>query len=176
MASETSPQPILLIVEDDPIARAGLTTILEREGYRIVTATDGEEALQQLQAGLVPDLVLLDMILPVHDGWLFCHRKRRDTSIARIPVAIMTGLQIACEEWACSLGEIALLHKPIEIETLLEIVRRFSPPSSPANRLAETLALRRMRDTFAETLHSRFFPLARKGIFLHEIARWEART
>jgi len=79
-----------------------------------------------LQAGLLPDLILLDMIMPVQDGWQFCHQKQRDESLAPIPVVIMTGLSIVSDEWESSLGGTALLRKPIDVPALLETVRRHS--------------------------------------------------
>jgi len=122
----------LLVIEDDPIVREGLATILEREGYQITKAADGQEALDRLQSGEVPDLILLDMMLPVHDGWEFCHRKQKVEDFDRIPVVIMTGLKIACEEWSSSLGAVALLRKPLNVASLLATVRRFCPGPAKA--------------------------------------------
>ncbi len=127
--SQAPPQNTLLIVDDDAIARAGLTTLLGQEGYQIVTAANGQVALDILHGGLVPDLILLDMILPVRDGWWFCGQKQSDRSIAGIPVVLMTGLQIASEEWAVSLGAVGLLRKPIDVPTLIKTVHRYSRPN-----------------------------------------------
>jgi CheY-like chemotaxis protein len=126
MASEAKLEKTVLVVEDDAIACKGLSAILEKEGYHVVTAEEGRQALKRLREGLVPDIILLDMLMPVHDGWQFCYQKQRDKTIAPIPVVIMTGLGIASDEWASSLGATALLHKPIDVPDLVETVRSCS--------------------------------------------------
>ena len=126
MASELTEQKTVLVVEDDAIACKGLSVLLESEGYKVVIAENGRQAWSRLQAGLIPDLVLLDMIMPVQDGWQFCLQKQKDKSLAPIPMVIMTGLGIASDEWASSIGGKALLRKPIDVPALLETVRRHS--------------------------------------------------
>ena len=126
MASELAEQKTVLVVEDDAIACKGLSVLLESEGYEVAIAENGRQAWTRLQAGLSPDLILLDMIMPVQDGWQFFQHKQRDKALAPIPVVIMTGLGIASDEWASSLGGKALLRKPIDVPTLLETVRRHS--------------------------------------------------
>jgi len=116
----------VLIVEDDDVAREGLTAILEREGFATVSAKNGKEAVQCFQAGLSPSLVLLDMLLPECDGWQFFVRRRKDSLLASSPVVVMTGLAIASDEWARSLGASFLLRKPIDVDTLLGTVRRYA--------------------------------------------------
>ncbi len=122
MAS-TLPSKSLLVVDDDAVACQGLATILEREGYRVVTAQDSAHALNRLRAGLAPDLILLDMVMPAHDGWYFFRQRRQDKEVGAIPVLIMTGLPIANEEWGSALGGTALLRKPLDVTVLLETVR-----------------------------------------------------
>jgi two-component system, OmpR family, response regulator CpxR len=117
----------ILIVEDDEVARIGISTVLQADGFDTVTAVDGKEALTQLQSGLQPGLVLLDMILPKYDGWHFC-AGLKDVPGDMVPVAIMTGLGIASDEWARSLGAVGLLRKPLDVDQLLEMVRRYVPP------------------------------------------------
>src|SRR5439155_10806734 len=116
--------PTLLIVEDNEITRAGLATVLQREGYSVVTAQDGKEALESLVHGPTPDLILLDMLLPGVDGWQFLNRRRPDPALASVPVVITTALGIASPEWATSLGATGLLQKPIDTGPLLREVRR----------------------------------------------------
>jgi CheY-like chemotaxis protein len=116
----------ILIIEDDEIARIGLSTVLQMDGYNTVAAPDGKEALDRLQSGLQPALILLDMILPGLDGWKFCAHLKNNQGIAA-PFVIMTGVGVASEEWAKSLGAVGLLRKPMDVERLSEIVRRFVP-------------------------------------------------
>jgi twitching motility two-component system response regulator PilH len=116
----------IMIVEDDEIARVGLATILQAHGYRTMTAAQGHEALDQLQTGLCPDLILLDMLLPECDGWEFCAQRRHRPTVALVPVVIMTGVGEANDEWAKSLGAVALLRKPLDVLELLETIRRIT--------------------------------------------------
>lgn len=119
---DTDQRKTILIVEDDEIARAGLGSILRAHDYRVVVTTDGREALDRLQAGLHPDLILLDMILPRFDGWQFIGQRQKMALFGVAPVIIMTGLGIASREWALSLGAVELLRKPIDVEALLQAV------------------------------------------------------
>jgi CheY-like chemotaxis protein len=114
----------ILIVEDDEIALVGLASVLQSHGFGTVTSANGNEALARLQSGLQPGLILLHMILPECDGWHFCARLK-DTQGIAVPFAIMTGLGIASEEWAEAMGAVELLRKPLDIEHLLALVRRY---------------------------------------------------
>ncbi len=114
----------ILIVEDDEIARVGLSAILQADGYETVTAVDGREALAQLEGGLEPALILLDMILPRCDGWQFCAR-RQSIPGGSAPFMIMTGLGIASDEWASSMGAVGLLRKPLDLDHLLATIRKY---------------------------------------------------
>jgi CheY-like chemotaxis protein len=116
-------QPIL-IVEDDAIARAGLAAILQANGYATLTAASGQAALAQLRSTSRPALILLDMILSGSNGWQFIAELRKDATLAGIPVVILTGMTIASDEWARSLGAVGLLRKPIDVPMLLDTVRR----------------------------------------------------
>jgi CheY-like chemotaxis protein len=118
----------ILIIEDDEVARAGLSSILRAHDYNVVAAANGLEAMDRLQSGLHPDLILLDMILPTYDGWKFFGRRRQEHLFEGIPVVIMTGLIIASVEWARSLGAVDLLRKPVEVDSLLETVRHYAQP------------------------------------------------
>jgi CheY-like chemotaxis protein len=111
-------------VEDDPIFREGLAVILRKEGYQVLLAQNGREALDRLHDGPEPDLVLLDMMLPIEDGWRLMERRRQNPALASIPVLIATALGVGSAQWAASLGACGYLRKPVEIETLLAEVKR----------------------------------------------------
>ncbi len=113
----------LLVVEDDAATREGLALILEREGYALVLAAHGQEALARLLAGPSPDLILLDMLMPVLDGWHFLRRMRLEGPRPAVPVVILTAT-ILTREWAKDHGCQGFLHKPFAVEPLLEEVRR----------------------------------------------------
>jgi CheY-like chemotaxis protein len=114
----------LLVVEDNDEAREGLAVVLRREGYDILLAEHGEEALDHLRSGASPDLVLLDMLMPVLDGWHFLARLWQQEPLPS--VIIMTG-SIVTREWALEHGCQGFLRKPIQPEQLLEEVRRCLP-------------------------------------------------
>jgi CheY-like chemotaxis protein len=124
MSQTDEPGKTLLIVEDDAIAREGLAAILRRAGYQVVPVADGLEALEYLRREPAPSLILLDMMLRGLDGWTFLREKERDSSMASIPVIIMTGMTSANLEWANCLGAVGLLSKPIEVKALLEEINR----------------------------------------------------
>jgi CheY-like chemotaxis protein len=113
----------ILVVEDDVIIREGLTTVLGRAGYQIIPAANGREALDRLREKPV-DLILLDMMLPVLDGWRFLERRRRDQEPLPAPVLVVTGFEEGSLEWAVALGAAGYLRKPVAIETLLAEVER----------------------------------------------------
>lgn len=116
-------QKKLLLIEDNAITRAELAGILQHEGYEIVPAANGEEALQQLRDGSSPDLILLDMLMPVLDGWHFLRRIQSEGSQQHIPIIVITGT-ILSREWANTHGCAGFLRKPIEREALLQEVER----------------------------------------------------
>ncbi len=115
---------IVLVIEDNPIAREGLGVVLRHAGYTPVLAADGQGALAVLRHGPPPALILLDMMLPDRDGWAILEELRREPTLAAIPVVIVTGLGIASPEWARALGASGLVQKPVDVTTLLTEVRR----------------------------------------------------
>src|SRR5688500_1354632 len=100
----TSPaDTTVLIVEDDDTERDALAALLKGHGYRVVAVGDGLRALGALDAEPRPDLVLLDMFLPLLDGWEFLERLRRASHRPPPVVVVMTG-SILTQEWAESHG------------------------------------------------------------------------
>jgi CheY-like chemotaxis protein len=116
----------ILIIEDDTLHRDMLTTALSKQGFSVVTATEGNEALNLLSSRPVPDLIFLDMLLRSgnFDGWWFLHQRQHIPALAAIPVVITTALIVASEEWAGSLGASGLLRKPFDSAALLAEVHR----------------------------------------------------
>src|SRR5687768_4222777 len=124
MTAETTAGKTLLIVEDNPATRESLAGVLETEGYRVIMAKNGREALDRLQSGPAPDLILLDMLMPVMDGWHFLGELKRSVSrIRSIPIVITT-IGITSREWALDHGAAGFVQKPIEVQPLLEEIRR----------------------------------------------------
>jgi CheY-like chemotaxis protein len=119
------PGKTVLVIEDDDIQREMLATELGHQGFIVVTATKGDEALNRLSSDSLPDLILLDMLNPSeeHDGWWFLKQRQRIPVLALVPVVIMTSLSVACDEWAASLGAAGLIRKPFEVEPLLDEIQ-----------------------------------------------------
>ena len=104
----------ILLVEDDELLRGAMKMVLEWEGYRVACAGDGREALDFLRAGETPALILLDVMLPVLDGWQFRREQRRDPELAAIPVVVVSALDLA----ACPDAD-AYVRKPFDPQQLL---------------------------------------------------------
>jgi CheY-like chemotaxis protein len=124
MAAPSDSKKTVLVVEDDAVCREGLGIILERAGYRVLLAGDGLEAVGRVHEGLAPDLILLDMMLPIEDGWRLMERWQQNPVLAAVPVVIITALDASSPEWATSLGAVTCLRKPLDIPELLAEVRR----------------------------------------------------
>ena len=96
---------------------------LRGEGYEVTAAADGQEALELLASGPAFDLILLDMLMPVLDGWHFLEALRRLVPPRSIPILIATGSNLT-RQWAEGHGCAGFLRKPIETDALLVEVRR----------------------------------------------------
>jgi len=113
----------VLVVDDDPDGLATVLDILELSGYEAVGACNGREALQRLASGELPDLILLDLMMPVMNGWQFREEQRRSPRLADIPVVI-TSADRDAQRVAKDLGAAALLTKPMAVKNLLATVGR----------------------------------------------------
>ena len=114
----------ILIVEDDAALRETLSQILSDEGYDLLTARDGLEAVNCLKKGKRPDVILLDLSMPVVNGWEFRMFQKRDPELAPIPVILITAGGYSREEVAW-LEPSALIPKPVDLPHLLSAIRKF---------------------------------------------------
>lgn len=120
----------VLAVDDDPSILELMTDILSGEGYRVLPAPNGAEALRLLEADR-PCVVLLDMRMPTLDGWSFASALReRGLSL---PVVVVTAAENA-RAWAQEIGADAYLAKPFHLADLLRIVERFCPSPAASER------------------------------------------
>jgi two-component system cell cycle response regulator DivK len=117
-------QPRVLVVEDEPHNRRIAAEILREEGFSVVEAADGEEALARL-AGDRPDAVLLDLSLPRLDGYALARRIKADPRLRGIPVLALTAhALVGDEEKARAAGCDDYLAKPVDLDALVRAVRR----------------------------------------------------
>lgn len=124
MPAEQQVEPDVLIVDDQPDVRETLADILELEGYRVATAANGKEALEQLRSQPLPHVILLDLRMPVMDGQTFRKAQQGAPALAVIPVVVISG-EGDVGESAKALDAVGHLTKPFDIEQLLTIVERF---------------------------------------------------
>jgi signal transduction histidine kinase/DNA-binding response OmpR family regulator len=117
----------ILVVDDDPAAREMISRTLLREGYRVITAADGDEGLR-LAAEQRPALITLDVMMPVMDGWSVLSRLKADPELAEIPVVIVS--VVDDRSLAFSLGATEYMTKPVDRERLGGLLRRLLGPGS----------------------------------------------
>jgi two-component system cell cycle response regulator DivK len=123
--TKTGPdKPRVLLVDDYPDAREMYTEYLEYSGFDVIQATNGVEALQKATE-LTPDIVLMDLSLPVMDGWEATRRLKADARTAGIPVVALTGHALAgMSEGALRAGCDAFITKPCLPDDLVREIRR----------------------------------------------------
>lgn len=113
--------PCILVVEDSALTRRFLVIALQAEGYRVATASHGQEALDQLEAGFTPDLIVLDREMPVMDGARFRREQLRSARYAAIPVLHLSGTRMRDEDDLFAGCGIAT--KPLTASGLAALVR-----------------------------------------------------
>jgi CheY-like chemotaxis protein len=109
----------VLVVEDEPVPRRLLHDLLAMHGYDVLEASNGAEGLERLREA-TPDLILLDLNMPVMDGWQFraAQRRLKDLHLATTPVLLMTGAESAAAD-AAMLSVEGLVEKPFHPDRLL---------------------------------------------------------
>jgi CheY-like chemotaxis protein len=112
----------ILVVDDDPFVRDAIGGYLSQAGYRVDEARSGVEALDRMRQ-VMPDMVLLDLNMPVMNGPTFVATVRQDPRLASASVVVLSGQPDLCEE-VVNLGARASLAKPIDLDILLAIVDR----------------------------------------------------
>jgi CheY-like chemotaxis protein len=114
---------LVLVIDDDLDLRATVRDILEEEGgFSVETASNGREALERLDAGPPPDLILLDLVMPVMNGWAFMAELKARPTLAPIPVVAISGSgdNVLNSAPVCA----GYLSKPVGVSLLLETVAR----------------------------------------------------
>jgi CheY-like chemotaxis protein len=121
MTTEGQRGKTILVVEDDNATREALAMILSAEGFTVVGAPNGQEALSRLRSDVHPDLILLDLMMPVMDGWQFRREQKQDPAIADIPLVVIT----ATGKRPVLIDAAELVMKPLDLNRLFEAIERY---------------------------------------------------
>lgn len=114
----------VLVIDDEAYARQLIRALLERAGFEVVIASSADEGLR-LMRETKPDLVTLDLMMPVRDGLDLLHEKQEDPELCDIPSLVLSAVGLTADlERALALGARATLSKPFSQAQLLEAVRK----------------------------------------------------
>ncbi len=114
----------VLVVEDDPELLLSLSELLEAEGYCVTCARHGLEALGRLRGGSRPSVILLDLMMPIMNGWQFRYEQRQDSDLAKIPVVVISAKSDS-QQHALWLEADGYLSKPIDLNALLDTLSHY---------------------------------------------------
>src|SRR5690348_14594099 len=117
----------ILVIDDNQDVLSAMSFFLEMKGFSVSTAHDGVEGLDRMKADDHISLVLLDLWMPVMDGWEFLRHKTDDPCIAEIPVIVISAVSPDSLD-----GVQAVLQKPVHPEELVDAVRRHQTPCAQA--------------------------------------------
>ena len=120
----TTPTPTVFIVEDDVDTREMLGRFLELEGFNVETAENGQQALERLESGTRASVIVLDLMMPVMDGWQFRREQAQRANLAQIPVIVVSA---AGRDRISQIDADAYLSKPVDLEELLERIGKYCP-------------------------------------------------
>jgi CheY-like chemotaxis protein len=118
----------ILLVEDDTAIREGLQEALQEEGYTVSSARDGQDALTQLQQGLRPDVIVLDLMLPNISGQQFRIRQLADPDLRTIPLIVISAFPLA-DNIARALQATAFVPKPLQLNLLFDTIETLTKGS-----------------------------------------------
>jgi CheY-like chemotaxis protein len=117
--------PTVLVIEDDQDTREMLGRFLELEGFHVETAANGRQALERLGSGIRASVIVLDLMMPVMDGWQFRLEQIRDASLSHIPVIVVSA---AGRDRIDKIKAEAYLSKPVDLDELLERITQYCRP------------------------------------------------
>jgi signal transduction histidine kinase len=148
----------ILVVEDDSQILATVASLLEDEGYEVQAASNGRQALDLLREGPIPDLIILDLMMPEVDGWEFRTIQRADASVAGIPVLAISASD---SPRAAAIHATSFLKKPFGVDELLYRVQKIIDDQVKMEmRLCETERLASLGTLAAGATHGLDAPLA----------------
>ncbi|MEW6055104.1 MAG: response regulator [Bdellovibrionota bacterium] len=114
----------ILIIEDEQDIRSSLQEILELEGYSVLAAANGKEGLELAIEGPYPFMILLDLTMPIMDGWEFLAARKDHSILAGVPVVVFSATRNNIEATR-NAGADDFIKKPIGLDPLLEVVRKY---------------------------------------------------
>jgi CheY-like chemotaxis protein len=116
----------VLVVDDDPDIRDVLGIIVQQEGYEVLSAADGAEALRMLQRmNVCPRLIFLDLRMPIMNGWQFREEQLRDSRLEGIPVVVITADSSEVARKGL-VGAAGFLAKPLQLQEIRDALARFA--------------------------------------------------
>ena len=113
---------MILLIDDDQDIRETLTETLLLEGYEVTAASDGQEALNFMNNGLRPSLILLDLMMPRMNGWKFLEVVKDEPEYAAIPVVVSTAMTRQSDSVRSAA---AFIKKPLDLDSLLSFVKQY---------------------------------------------------
>lgn len=116
-------QPVVMVVDDDDAIREALEDVLGDEGYHVISASDGVRALECLQGEHRPNAILLDLWMPVMNGWKFLEALTTDPRFSQIPLVVLTA---ARNQRARDLRVAEVLTKPVQLQQVLGVLKRLT--------------------------------------------------
>lgn len=119
---DEKPRGVVAIVEDDAEFRTMLRELLEEEHYRVIAVGNGAEALDTLRGDSLPDVILLDVSMPVMDGFDFLLHRNADPKLSAVPVVLVTN---AKPHERPTVGVSDVVRKPIDIDEILFAIKRY---------------------------------------------------
>jgi len=124
----------ILIVEDEPEIRESLKEALEWEGYTVGTACNGKEALEKLSIMPKPCLILLDLMMPVMNGFEFAAALKHDVVLTAIPIVVLSAFSGQGED---KIGAKVALKKPVDLDVLFSMVKKYSRDLGSTKKLSD---------------------------------------
>ena len=116
----------VLVIEDDPDTQDAICGLLEYSGYRAVGVNNGREALDFLRTHSAPSVIVLDLMMPVMNGWEFRNLQSEDDSLSKIPVVVISASGVPAN-LVLNKGAVDYVPKPFDPDRLVEAIKRVDP-------------------------------------------------